>query len=151
MSETQPVAPSDAVTLLDHVSMIVVAYVSKNPIPVSDIPVMIRSVHGALVGVSGSSAPDQSSVLKPAVPVKKSVTRDYLICLEDGNRCKTLKRYLKSRYNLSPDEYRTKWGLPRDYPMVAPDYAERRSQLAKKSGLGRKPGVKLTKKRSERR
>jgi predicted transcriptional regulator len=137
--------------LIGCASAIVAAYLSRNPIALSDLPAMIKSVHGALLGASGASTADSSTAQKPAVPVKKSVMPDYLVCLEDGRKCKTLKRYLRGRFNLTPDEYRAKWGLPRDYPMVAPNYAERRSQLAKQNGLGRRPSAKPTKKRPARR
>jgi predicted transcriptional regulator len=151
MSEGQPVATIHTVALLRNTGTIVAAYVSKNAVPVSDIAGMIRSVHNALTGAAGGMASDHGATAKPAVPIKKSITADYLVCLEDGKHCKTLKRYLRSRYQLTPDEYRTKWGLPRDYPMVAPNYAERRSQLAKQSGLGRKRIARQTKKRVARR
>ncbi len=123
--------------LLKLASDIVAAYVSNNPVPVSDLPVMIKSVYATLGGLSGASPSDSGTTQKPAVNIKKSITPEYIICLEDGKRLKMLKRYLRSRYKLSPDEYRTKWGLPADYPMVAPNYAEQRSQFAKKIGLGR--------------
>jgi predicted transcriptional regulator len=137
--------------LLSFASAIVAAYVSKNCIALSEIPAMIKSVHSALLGASGANPLGAELLLKPAVTVKKSVTPEYLVCLEDGKKCKTLKRYLRGRFNLTPEEYRTKWGLPHDYPMVAPNYAERRSQLAKQSGLGRRPSAKPAKKRAGRR
>ncbi|GAA0534691.1 putative transcriptional regulator [Rhizomicrobium palustre] len=126
--------------LLKLASDIVAAYVSNNPLPVGELPAVIKSVHATLGTLNGgiASLPDaEASGQKPAVPVKKSVTPDYLICLEDGKRLKMLKRYLRSRYGLSPDQYRAKWGLPPDYPMVASNYAARRSEFAKKIGLGR--------------
>ena len=123
--------------LLKLVSEIVASYVSNNPVPVSELPAMIRSVHATLGGLSGSLAIDAVTSQKPAVPIKKSITPEYLICLEDGKKLKMLKRYLRSRYGLSPDQYRTKWGLPADYPMVASNYAAQRSEFAKKIGLGR--------------
>jgi MucR family transcriptional regulator, transcriptional regulator of exopolysaccharide biosynthesis len=123
--------------LLKLVSEIVASYVSNNPVPVSELPAMIRSVHATLGGLSGSLAIDAVTSQKPAVTVKKSITPEYLICLEDGKKLKMLKRYLRSRYGLSPDQYRTKWGLPADYPMVASNYAAQRSEFAKKIGLGR--------------
>ncbi|MBI1329339.1 MAG: transcriptional regulator [Alphaproteobacteria bacterium] len=123
--------------LLKLASDIVAAYVSNNPIPVSDVPAMIKSVHATLGGLSGSAPGDVITSQKPAVPVKKSVTPGYIICLEDGKKLKMLKRYLRSNYNLTPEEYRAKWGLPADYPMVAPDYAAQRSEFAKKIGLGK--------------
>jgi len=123
--------------LLKLSTEIVAAYVSNNPIPVSDLPGMIRSIHATLGGLAGSAPADIMTNQKPAVPVKKSIHPEYIVCLEDGKRLKMLKRYLRSRYGLSPDDYRTKWGLPADYPMVAPNYAAQRSEFAKKIGLGR--------------
>ncbi len=115
---------------------IVSAYVRNNTVNTSDLPHLIRSVHAALQDLSrpAAAAPEPP---RPAVPVKKSIFKDYLICLEDGLKFKSLKRHLRSKYGLSPDEYRQKWGLPADYPMVAPGYSEKRSKLAKKMGLGR--------------
>jgi predicted transcriptional regulator len=126
--------PSD---LLKLVSEIVSSYVSNNPVPVSELPAMIRSVHATLGGLSGMSTSDGVTSQKPSVPIKKSITPEFLICLEDGKKLKMLKRYLRSRYGLSPDQYRTKWGLPADYPIVASNYAAQRSEFAKKIGLGR--------------
>lgn len=128
--------------LLKLVSEIVASYVSNNPVPVSELPAMIRSVHATLGGLTGSLAIDAVTSQKPAVTIKKSITPEYLICLEDGKRLKMLKRYLRSRYGLSPDQYRTKWGLPADYPMVASNYAAQRSEFAKKIGLGRSAPAK---------
>jgi predicted transcriptional regulator len=123
--------------LLKFATSIVAAYVSNNPVPVADLPSMIKSVYATLGGLSGASPSDSGTTQKPAVNIKKSITPEYVICLEDGKKLKMLKRYLRSRYNLTPEEYRAKWGLPADYPMVAPNYAEQRSQFAKKIGLGR--------------
>lgn len=123
--------------LLKFASEIVAAYVSNNPIPVSEIPAMIKSVHATLGGLAGGVNTETPTALKPAVPIKKSVTPEFIICLEDGKKLKMLKRYLRSRYGLTPEEYRAKWGLPADYPMVAPNYAAQRSEFAKKIGLGR--------------
>lgn len=124
--------------LLALTSDIVAAYISNNPIPVSELPAVIKSVHSTLGNLSaGTPTTELSGDQKPAVPIKKSITAEYLICLEDGKRLKMLKRYLRSRYGLSPEQYRTKWGLPPDYPMVASDYAALRSDFAKKNGLGR--------------
>jgi predicted transcriptional regulator len=123
--------------LLRLATNIVAAYVSNNPVPVAELPAMIKSVYMTLGGLSGSSSSDTATTQKPAVNVKKSITPEFIICLEDGKKLKMLKRYLRSRYNLTPEEYRAKWGLPADYPMVAPNYAEQRSQFAKKIGLGR--------------
>ena len=123
--------------LLKLASEIVAAYVSNNPIAVSDIPGMIKSVHATLGGLAGATPNDSPTSLKPAVAVKKSINPEYIVCLEDGKKLKMLKRYLRSRYDLTPEEYRAKWGLPADYPMVAPNYAAQRSEFAKKIGLGR--------------
>jgi predicted transcriptional regulator len=123
--------------LLKLASDIVAAYVSNNPIPVTEVPGMIKSVHATLGSLSTGMPSEPASSQKPAVPVKKSVTPEYIVCLEDGKKLKMLKRYLRSRYNLNPDEYRAKWGLSADYPMVAPNYAAQRSEFAKKIGLGR--------------
>ena len=123
--------------LLKLASDIVAAYVSNNAVSIGDLPAMIKSVHATLGGLSGAGGAGAQTDRAPAVPVKKSMTPDYLICLEDGKKLKMLKRYLRSRYNLSPEEYRAKWGLPPDYPMVAPNYAAQRSEFAKKIGLGR--------------
>jgi predicted transcriptional regulator len=116
---------------------IVSAYVSNNSVAASELPGLIAEVHAALVRVgSGASAVAAPDNLRPAVPVKKSVGTDYIICLEDGKKFKSLKRHLRTQYNMSPEDYREKWGLPPDYPMVAPNYAQARSQLAKEMGLG---------------
>jgi len=116
---------------------IVAAYVSRNAIPADDLPDVIRTVHSALEGLSRGSAPLPDERPKPAVPVGRSVQHDFIVCLEDGKKLKMLKRYLRSRYDMSPDDYRKRWGLSPDYPMVAPAYAARRSDFAKKIGLGR--------------
>ncbi len=113
---------------------IVSAYVSNNSIALADVPALIVAVHEALVNPGGTP----KKPLTPAVPIKKSVTPDYLICLDDGKKLKMLKRHLRTAYNMSPDEYRARWGLKDDYPMVAPAYAKERSALAKKIGLGKK-------------
>jgi len=123
--------------VLKLASEIVAAYVSNNPVPVGELPSIIKSVHAMLSGLSGGSMGDVATSQKPAVPVKKSITPEFLICLEDGKKLKMLKRYLRSRYSLTPDQYRTKWGLAADYPMVASNYAAQRSEFAKKIGLGR--------------
>jgi predicted transcriptional regulator len=122
--------------VLKLASDIVAAYVSNNPVPVSELPAMIKSVHAMLGSLSGGAG-DVATTQKPAVTVKKSVTPEFLICLEDGKKLKMLKRYLRSRYGLTPDQYRAKWNLPADYPMVASNYAAQRSEFAKKIGLGR--------------
>jgi len=117
---------------------IVSAYVSNNTVAAGDIPGLINQVHAALSRVSGGSSEAPAEPLKPAVSVKKSIAPDYIVCLEDGKKFKSLKRHLRTHYNLSPEEYREKWGLPADYPMVAPNYSATRSKLAKDNGLGRK-------------
>ncbi|WP_417461801.1 MucR family transcriptional regulator [Kordiimonas sp.] len=116
---------------------IVTAYVSNNRVESAQLPEVIRTVYSTLNQLNGF-AHSKEEALSPAVPIKKSFTDDYLICLEDGKKLKMLKRYLRSRYGLSPEEYRAKWGLPADYPMVAPSYAAKRSEFAKKIGLGKK-------------
>lgn len=123
--------------LLELTSIIVKAYVSRNAVPVAELPSLLQSVHSTLGTLAVGT--DTSPLLKPAVSIKRSVTHEYLICLEDGGKFKTLKRYLRTRYDLTPEQYRVKWGLPLDYPMTAPSYTARRSDLAKKFGLGRKP------------
>lgn len=124
---------------LSLATQIVSAFVQNNSIAVVDLPGLIKSTYSSLRSLA-QGGPDTGETPKPAVSIKRSVTDDYLICLEDGKKLKMLKRYLRSRYKLSPDEYRAKWGLPLDYPMVAPNYAEQRSQFAKKIGLGRTAG-----------
>jgi predicted transcriptional regulator len=117
---------------------IVAAHVSNNSVAVSDLPVLISNVHGALSGLSDSSA--IAPPLEPAVPIRTSVKKEYIVCLEDGKKLKMLKRHLMTHYGMTPDDYRAKWGLAADYPMVAPAYAETRRALAKAIGLGRAPG-----------
>ena len=116
---------------------IVAAYVSRNSVAAEAVPEIIRSVHQTLEGITRGAPPAAEERPKPAVPIGKSVQHDYIVCLEDGKRLKMLKRYLRSRYNMSPEEYRRRWNLPPDYPMVAPAYAARRSAFAKQIGLGR--------------
>ncbi len=115
---------------------IVSAYVSNNTVAASEIPSLINQIHAALSRVSGKSGDVPSEQLKPAVSVKKSVTPEHIVCLEDGKKFKSLKRHLRTQYNMTPEQYREKWGLGADYPMVAPNYAAARSQLAKQMGLG---------------
>jgi len=115
---------------------IVSAYVSNNSVPSGDLPALISDVHSALMRVTGGPIEIPVEAPKPAVPLKKSVTPDYIICLEDGKKFKSLKRHLRTQYNMTPEQYREKWGLPSDYPMVAPNYAKARSELAKEMGLG---------------
>lgn len=116
---------------------IVTSFVSNNKVPATEVPELIRLVHQALTGLSAAAADGHAERPKPAVPIAKSVSEDFIVCLEDGKKLKMLKRYLRSTYNMTPDEYRRRWGLPADYPMVAPSYATRRSEFAKKIGLGR--------------
>lgn len=115
---------------------IVSAYVSANTIASQDLPSLIRTVYQALQDISDAPAQAPEAAPEPAVAVKKSITPDFIICLEDGKKFKSLKRHLRTRYAMTPDEYRAKWGLPHDYPMVAPNYAKERSTLAKRMGLG---------------
>ncbi len=122
--------------LLELTTEIVAAHVSNNTLQVNDLPQLIQDVYATLATVGGN--PVSSERPQPAVSIKKSVTPDHIICLEDGKKLKMLKRHLKTAYNMSPDEYRERWGLARDYPMVAPNYAKHRSDLAKEIGLGKK-------------
>jgi predicted transcriptional regulator len=126
---------------------IVSAFVTNNSIPAAELPALIGTVHTALKQVANGGVQPREE-LKPAVPIKKSITADYVICLEDGRKLKSLKRHLRSAYGLTPDQYRAKWGLEPDYPMVAPNYAKKRSELAKSMGLGqkRKNGAKQRRK-----
>ena len=118
---------------------IVSAYVGNNTVAQGDIPALIQQIHQALLRVAGGQQETSSEPLKPAVPVKKSIHADYIVCLEDGKKFKSLKRHLRTQYEMTPEQYRDKWNLPADYPMVAPNYAKHRSSLAKKIGLGTKP------------
>jgi predicted transcriptional regulator len=120
---------------------IIAAFVTNNKVEQSELSNLIEKVHVALVKAPAAAAEPEKPDLVPAVPIKKSVTPDYIISLEDGKKFKSLKRHLRGSYNLTPEEYRAKWGLPHDYPMVAPNYAKTRSDLAKKMGLGRKSGA----------
>ena len=123
-------------TPVELTANIVSAYLSNNPTQASEIPNLISQVHSALLRVSSGRNDTPSEPAKPAVSMKKSITPEYLVCLEDGKRFKSLKRHLRAQYNMTPEQYREKWGLPADYPMVAPNYAVARSQLAKQMGLG---------------
>src|ERR1700740_3142842 len=123
-------------SFIDLTPNIVSAYLSNNPTPAAEIPNLISQVHAALQRVANGRSEGPPEPVRPAVPVKKSVHPDYLVCLEDGKRFKSLRRHLRTQYNMTPEQYRDKWGLPPDYPMVAPNYAVARSQLAKKMGLG---------------
>lgn len=136
-----PEASDDSVLpnedILRITSEIVSSFVSNNAVTTDTLPEVIRSVYRTMSSLSGAADVRSEEKLKPAVPVSKSVTEDYIVCLEDGRKLKMLKRYLRSRYDMSPDEYRRRWNLPADYPMVAPSYTERRSEFAKKIGLGK--------------
>ena len=136
----QTVASND---LLRMSVEIVSAYVSNNSIAATQVPDVINTVYGALNSINGQTVFESPESQKPAVSVRRSVNPDYIVCLEDGKKLKMLKRHLRAAYGMSPDEYRAKWGLPSDYPMVAPNYALQRSAFAKKIGLGRKKGQKM--------
>jgi predicted transcriptional regulator len=145
--------PDDQFSVIEMAADIVSAYVVKNSVMADQLPDLIRQVHGALVNVSSGATEAPLVKQEPAVSIRKSITPDFLICLEDGRRFKSLKRHLRAKYNLSPEEYRTKWGLPKDYPMVAPNYAASRSALAKSMGLGqggRKPPAPVAAKRGRK-
>ena len=132
--ENEKLSPDE---IMRMTSEIVASFVSNNPVPTDSLPEVIRSVHKTVSALAETKETKAETRPKPAVAINKSVTDDYIVCLEDGKKLKMLKRYLRSRYNLSPDEYRRRWGLPADYPMVAPSYTARRSQFAKDIGLGR--------------
>lgn len=133
---TEKISPNE---LLSMTTEIVSAHLSNNTVSVGDIPQLIKLVYSSLATQGVEEQKEAPEKPMPVVPIKKSVTPEYIICLEDGKKLKMLKRHLKTRYNMTPDEYRKRWGLPDDYPMVAPAYAEQRSSLAKKIGLGTKP------------
>jgi predicted transcriptional regulator len=129
-------------SLAEMAAQIVAAYVGKNRVEPSELPALLQSVYAALNDLAQDAGEPAKSALFPAVPIKKSITPDFIICLEDGKRFKSLKRHLKTQYDMTPDQYRAKWGLPGDYPMVSPNYAKARSQLARRMGLGRsRPGT----------
>ena len=142
---TESVQDISKLDLLSQATDIVTAYVSNNAISATDLPDLLKTVHSKLEELATETT--QPEDLEPAVPIKKSVTDDYIVCLEDGKKLKMLKRHLRASYDMSPEEYRAKWGLPADYPMVAPAYARKRQELAKKIGLGRKPAAKPATKR----
>lgn len=121
---------------LELTADVVAAFVGKNSVPASELPGLIDKVHGAFISLGTTAEAPEVVELKPAVPIRKSVQHDYIVCLEDGVKFKSLKRHLRTKYNMTPEQYREKWGLPNDYPMVAPNYAAARSALAKKMGLG---------------
>jgi predicted transcriptional regulator len=126
----------DKSEIIEMTADIVSAYVGNNSVSAGELPSLIQSVHRALAGVSNGTETVETTPKEPAVPVKRSITPDHLVCLEDGRKFKSLKRHLRTKYNMSPEDYRAKWGLPKDYPMVAPNYAKARSELAKQMGLG---------------
>lgn len=133
---------TEQAALLDLTADIVSAFVGNNSAHAADLPEIIKTVHSALTNISAPKQEvAQGEVLTPAVPIKKSVADDFITCLEDGKKFKSLKRHLQTAYGMTPDEYRTKWSLPRSYPMVAPGYAATRSELARAAGLGRKPAA----------
>ena len=140
MSEQQ-----DKSALVEMTTDIISAYLGQNKIAVADLPALIKSIHGALTDVATGAPEVAAEKREPAVSIRRSITPDFLICLEDGRKFKSLKRHLRTKYDLSPEDYRARWGLPKDYPMVAPSYAAARSELAKKMGLGaggRQPAAK---------
>ncbi len=122
--------------VIEMTADIVSAFVGANTLSQSELPSLIQAVHRALLSVSGEAEVAEAAPQEPAVSVKRSITPEFLICLEDGRKFKSLKRHLRTKYNMSPEDYRAKWGLPKDYPMVAPNYAKARSDLAKQMGLG---------------
>ena len=137
MAEQAPAGKTADDQLLRMTTEVVAAYVSNNTLPTGQLADVIASVYSSLRALDHGPMDGRGDAMKPAVPVRKSITPDYLICLEDGKKLKMLKRHLRSTYGLTPDAYRAKWGLPADYPMVAPNYAEARSAFAKQIGLGR--------------
>ncbi|NOZ32588.1 MAG: MucR family transcriptional regulator [Alphaproteobacteria bacterium] len=138
MSEQESAVTTTPLDLIELSAEIVSAYVSNNPVAQPDLPRLIGDVHAALSGLNSAANAEPAENRKPAVPIRRSIQPDYIVCLEDGKKFKSLKRHLSTHYSLSPEEYREKWGLASDYPMVAPNYAAARSALAKKMGLGRK-------------
>ena len=138
MDQSQENTPDvTSAELLRMTAQVVASYVSKNPVSADQLPDLINAVHDSLRNVDAQAPAPQEAPQKPAVPIRRSVHADYIVCLEDGKKLKMLKRHLRTTYNMTPDEYRAKWGLAPDYPMVAPNYAEQRSAFAKKIGLGR--------------
>lgn len=136
-------------TLITLTSDIVAAHVSNNDVAVGDVPSLITNVYAALANLGETPVVEEAKP-QPAVAVRNSIKPDYIVCLEDGKKLKMLKRYLRTNYDMSPEEYRARWGLPADYPMVAPNYAEKRRDLAKKIGLGRKPGTTVKSRRTKK-
>lgn len=143
--ESNTVVPSEIV--LRMAVEIVAAYVSNNSVNAAQIPEVINTVYTSLTSLNGQNAGSSAEPPKPAVSIRRSITPDYIVCLEDGKKLKMLKRHLRASYGMTPEEYRAKWGLPSDYPMVAPNYAEQRSTFAKQIGLGRKKGEKIPRRR----
>src|SRR5919112_5408082 len=143
VSMSNAAAPAN---FIEFAADIVSAYLSKNSLPLSELPALINDVHAALVTVAGGTAEPAAKARNPAVWIRRSITPDYIICLDDGKKFKSLKRHLRTQYDLTPEQYRERWGLPPDYPMVAPNYAKARSELAKEMGLGQQ----RRKRRSER-
>jgi len=141
MSDDKDTSSAD---LLRMTAEVAAAYVSNNTLPAADLTEVIKTIYASLQSLDRSEGAAATSQ-KPMVPIKKSVTPEYIICLEDGKKLKMLKRHLRTAYRMTPEEYRAKWGLPADYPMVAPNYAQQRSVFAKRIGLGRKPGGKKKK------
>ncbi len=133
--------------LMDAACKIVAAYVRNNHVAPTELSSMIKNIHGTLGSLFTGHPAEAGGSQKPAVSVRKSITPDYIVCLEDGKKLKMLKRYLRTRYGLSPEDYKSKWGLPADYPLVAPNYAARRSEFAKKIGLGRRPSTPAKRKK----
>jgi len=146
MSEENPTNVPQG-DVLRMATEIVSAFVSNNSITANQVPDVINTVYASLQALNGQSAEAPTEPLKPAVSVRRSVMPDYIVCLEDGKKLKMLKRHLRAAYDMTPEEYRAKWGLPADYPMVAPNYAQQRSAFAKKIGLGRKKGQKAPRRR----
>ena len=147
MDETAAAEMQDM--LITHTTDIVVSYVANNSLGADDVSSLIRGIYGTLAGLGQESAAPAARP-DPAVSIRSSIKRDHIVCLEDGKKMKMLKRHLMTDHGLTPDEYRARWGLPSDYPMVAPDYAEKRRDLAKKIGHGRKPGQKSGRRKSTR-
>jgi predicted transcriptional regulator len=135
-TSTGKINMDDKSEIIEMTADIVSAYVGNNSVSASELPSLIQSVHRALASVANGGDAVEAAPKEPAVPVKRSITPDHLVCLEDGRKFKSLKRHLRTKYNMSPEDYRAKWGLAKDYPMVAPNYAKARSELAKQMGLG---------------
>ena len=145
----EEVAKSEQGDVLRMAVDIVAAYVANNTVPAGQVPEVINTVYNSLTSLDGGSEATAEPA-KPAVSIRRSITPEFIVCLEDGKKLKMLKRHLRAAYDMSPEEYRVKWGLPADYPMVAPNYAAQRSEFAKKIGLGRKKGQKQPRRRAKR-